>query len=127
MNNESCSCFDREFSSLHIIKYANNRLAHLAQLKQGEASEAPQYDLEKMNREQEFLESIISYMQIKNIDLEVAPDDEINEYVEDLRTEYEKLIKQYSLSQDRISFIKSRMMHCEQEIKRIEVWSLGRS
>ena len=74
----------------------------------------------------ELLESIVSYMQINNTDLEVAPDGEIGKYVKDLRAEYEKLITQYSLSQDRISYIKSRMLHCEQELERIEVWSLGR-
>ena len=69
----------------------------------------------------ELLESIVSYIQINNTDLEVAPDGEIGKYVKDLRAEYEKLITQYSLSQDRISYIKSKMLHCEQELERIEV------
>lgn len=69
----------------------------------------------------ELLESIVSYIHINNTDLEVAQDGEIGKYVKDLRAEYEKLITQYLLSQDRISYIKSKMLHCEQELERIEV------
>lgn len=111
--------FESENSIFNMIKHVNYRFAATEKT----LSESSPFDLLQIYWEQNILEDILSHIKIYNIDLEFMSNSDISDYLERLKAEHTDLIIACSRAQDSINTLKLKMLQCEQEINRIEVFA----